>query len=78
MNKILTKEDIFNILSKRFEKDKCKKLSMLPSPFLFKDIEKAAKRIKEAISKREKIAIVGDYDVDGVVSSVIISEFFDD
>ncbi len=78
MAKLLTKEDIFNILSKRFEYDKCKKLSMLPSPFLFKDIKKAAVRIKEAIKKREKIAIVGDYDVDGVVSSAIIGEFFDD
>ena len=78
MAKLLTKEDIFHILSKRFENDKCKKLSMLPSPFLFKDIKKAAIRIKEAIKKGEKIAIVGDYDVDGVVSSAIISEFFDD
>ena len=78
MAKLLTKEDIFHILSKRFENDKCKKLSMLPSPFLFKDIKKAAVRIKEAIKRGEKIAIVGDYDVDGVVSSAIISEFFDD
>ncbi len=78
MDKILTKEDIYNILSKRFKEDRCTKLSMLPPPHLFKDITKAVKRIKKAIDEKEKIAIVGDYDVDGVVSSVIISEFFDD
>ena len=78
MGKKLTQQDIYNILSKRFKNDKYTKLSFLPVPSLFKDIKKAAKRIKEAVIKREKIAIVGDYDVDGVVSLTILSEFFDD
>ncbi len=35
-------------------------------------------RIKQAIHNGEKITVVGDYDVDGVVSSTIMKEFFDD
>ena len=34
--------------------------------------------IKTAIENNEQIAIVGDYDVDGIVSSVVISDFFDE
>ncbi|MBN2964082.1 single-stranded-DNA-specific exonuclease RecJ [Sulfurospirillum sp. T05] len=73
----LTKEAIAEILAARFEEDVCTKLSMIPPPHQFKDIDKAAARIKRAIEAKEPIAIVGDYDVDGVVSSVILSEFFD-
>ncbi|MDR2099245.1 MAG: single-stranded-DNA-specific exonuclease RecJ [Campylobacteraceae bacterium] len=74
----LTKETIREILQKRFENDCHTKLSLIPKPFMFKDMQKAALRIKEAIEKKEKIVIVGDYDVDGVVSSAILAEFFDD
>ena len=78
MYKRIGKEEIREILSKRFESDRCKKLSDIPSPSLFKDMKKATTRIVEAISKKQKIVIVGDYDADGVISSVILSEFFDD
>lgn len=78
MNKILSKEDVRHILSQRFKDDACTCLTQLPKPDGFKDIEKASSRIAEAIKKGERIAIVGDYDVDGVVSSVILSEFLDD
>ena len=74
----LTKHDIKTILSDRFKDDKCLNLSMIPKPSTFKDIKKAAKRVKQAIENSEKIAIVGDYDVDGVTASVIMAEFFDD
>jgi len=74
----LNKEKIKLLLSQRFKDDERSSLSELPSPFLFKDMQKAVDRIKEAINKNQKITIVGDYDVDGVVSSVIITEFFDD
>jgi len=74
----LNKEDIRNILSSRFEKDTCTKLETLPGPQSFKDMDKATKRIAKAIKNDEKIAIAGDYDVDGVVASVILSTFFDD
>lgn len=41
-------------------------------PYLFKDMEKAVKRIFEALEKKEKIIVHGDYDADGVSGSVII------
>ncbi len=77
MHKFLTKEDIKEILSKRFEDDKISSLSSLPSPELFKDIKKATKRVAQAVKNDEKITIVGDYDVDGVVSSYILSDFLE-
>jgi len=74
----LTKKGIRDILSSRFKEDKCTKLEDLPKPNIFKDIDKATQRIVKAIKSGENIAIVGDYDVDGVISSVILSTFFDD
>ncbi|RJR31317.1 single-stranded-DNA-specific exonuclease RecJ [Candidatus Parcubacteria bacterium] len=44
----------------------------LHDPFLFNDMEKAVKRIFTAIKKNEKIVIYGDYDADGVSSTVIV------
>lgn len=41
-------------------------------PFLFKDMEKAVKRIQQAIEKNEKILIHGDYDADGVCSTALL------
>ncbi len=41
-------------------------------PYEMKDIEKAAKILKEKIELKEKIRIIGDYDVDGVISVYII------
>lgn len=43
-------------------------------PFLFNEMEKAVKRIREAKEKGEKIAIYGDYDADGVTATVLLSE----
>ena len=45
---------------------------MLSDPYAFADIEKAASRISDAISAGEKIAIFGDYDCDGVTSTVLL------
>ncbi len=78
MGKALLKEDIQRILQQRFEGDTCSSLGEIPKPDSFKDIDKASLRILEAVEKKQKILIVGDYDVDGVVSSTILSEFFDD
>ncbi len=74
----LTKDDIESILAERFCDDTCTSLSSIPKPSLFKDIKKAASRVKLAIENNEKIVVVGDYDADGVVSSVIMMEFFSD
>jgi single-stranded-DNA-specific exonuclease len=40
--------------------------------YLFKDMRKGINLIARAISKKKKIAVYGDYDVDGVMSTVIL------
>jgi len=52
-------------------------LKDLPHPSAFKDMEKATVRIVSAIRNREKITIIGDYDVDGVTATTIMKNFFD-
>jgi len=74
-NRILTKKDILEILKSRFENDNITSLSKLPHPHTMPNNEKAAKRVSQAIANKEKITIVGDYDVDGVVSATILEEF---
>ena len=49
--------------------------TLLPNPSCLKDMDKAAKRIAEAIIKKEKIGIIGDYDVDGATSSAVMCKF---
>ena len=51
--------------------------SLMPNPFVLKDMEKAAKRIAEAIVKKQKIAIIGDYDVDGATSTSVLRLFLE-
>ena len=75
MSKI-TKEKLFELLKARHENNKYSHLAQIPKPDNFKDIDKATKRIKSALDNKEKITIVGDYDVDGVVSTTIIVDFF--
>ncbi len=48
----------------------------LPDPFLLKDMDKAAKRIVQAMENGETITIFGDYDVDGATSSALLKRFF--
>ncbi len=74
--KIINKNEIKKILASRFEKDLHTKLCDLPLPCCLKDAYKAANRIKEAVEKNEKVAIVGDYDVDGIISCVIMARIF--
>ena len=42
-------------------------------PFLMADMDKAVSRIREAVANGEKIAVYGDYDVDGMTASVILA-----
>ncbi len=44
------------------------------NPFLLPDISQAISRIYKAVLEREKIAVYGDFDVDGVTATVIITE----
>ena len=50
-------------------------LKLLHDPELLPSIEKGVKRVKNAILKNENILIFGDYDTDGIISSVILYNF---
>jgi single-stranded-DNA-specific exonuclease len=48
---------------------------LLPDPARLTDMDAAASRLADAISRREKVAIFGDYDVDGAASSAMLKRF---
>lgn len=50
---------------------------LMPNPSVLKDVEKAAARIADAIVNKQKIAIIGDYDVDGATSSSLLRLFLE-
>ena len=47
----------------------------LCDPFLMKDMAPAAQRVRQAVASGEKIAVFGDYDVDGITATCLLSEF---
>ena len=47
----------------------------LPSPFLLTGMDMAAGRVGVAIQKRERIAVFGDYDVDGITATCLLTDF---
>lgn len=51
--------------------------NLLPDPSVMKDVTKAAGKIAEAIMSGRKIAIIGDYDVDGATSSSVLRLFLE-
>ena len=51
------------------------RLQDLPDPFSMKGMEAAAARIARAVEAGERIACYGDYDVDGVTSTTLLSGF---
>src|ERR1700742_667981 len=46
---------------------------LMPDPFTVTQMETAAKRIADAAARREKVAIFGDYDVDGATSWALLA-----
>lgn len=48
----------------------------LPDPSHLKDMDAAIARLAEAVKHGEKIAVFGDYDVDGATSSALLLRFF--
>ena len=48
------------------------RLTDLPDPFLLPDMDVAVTRLQKAIKNGEKLAIHGDYDVDGITGTVLL------
>jgi single-stranded-DNA-specific exonuclease len=44
----------------------------LPDPSCFQDMDKGAKRLADAVERCEKVAVFGDYDVDGATSAALL------
>lgn len=51
-------------------------LKDLHDPLLMKDMDRAVERVAAALHKRERIAVYGDYDVDGTTSTALLVLFF--
>lgn len=62
---IISEEEIDAYLFSSLERD-------VPHPGLMKDALRAVERILQAIERKEKILICGDYDVDGITSSSLM------
>lgn len=70
--KILNARDIKDISSvKKFFSDEFEEGY---DPYLMYDMQKAVDRINEAIDNEEKILVYGDYDADGITSTVLLVE----
>ena len=50
-------------------------LSELHDPYLMKDMLFAVQRIEQAISRRERVMVYGDYDVDGITAVALVYNF---
>jgi single-stranded-DNA-specific exonuclease len=48
---------------------------LMPDPYSLTDCQPATERLAAAIARREKVAIFGDYDVDGATSSALLYRF---
>jgi single-stranded-DNA-specific exonuclease len=49
--------------------------ALMPDPSILHDMDKAARRLADAIRRQEQIAVFGDYDVDGACSCALLSRF---
>ena len=50
--------------------------NFLPNPKIINDMEKSTIRTLQAISKKNKIGIFGDYDVDGAAATALLANYF--
>lgn len=48
---------------------------LMPDPSVLTDMQVAAARIADAVKQNQRVAIFGDYDVDGAASSALMSKF---
>lgn len=72
---------IATIMAKRgIKKEDAKKffhpqLNDLIDPFLMKDMDAAVERLNEAMGRKERIMVYGDYDVDGCTAVALVYKF---
>lgn len=66
---IVTRSAAEKFLNPDYERD-------VYDPFLMLGMERAVSRIMAAIEARERIAVFGDYDCDGIPGAVILNDFF--
>lgn len=71
----LSKAQIHQLLKSKNSKWDFSSLSSLPHPFSLKDCEQASHFLAQAIANQKQVLVVGDYDVDGIVSSAIMMRF---
>ena len=50
------------------------KLAHLADPFDLPGLKNAVLRISQALAKKEPVLLIGDYDVDGITSTVIVKQ----
>ncbi|MDQ7086255.1 MAG: single-stranded-DNA-specific exonuclease RecJ [Sulfurovum sp.] len=74
----LSLESLESVLQARFDEGGFLGLKDLPHPSTFKDMDKSTQRIVYAITHKQKITIIGDYDVDGVTSTTLMKLFFEE
>jgi single-stranded-DNA-specific exonuclease len=60
-------KDMQLFLEPRYDRD-------LADPMLMTDMDKAIDRIQEAIAHKQKVAVYGDYDIDGITSTALMLE----
>ena len=48
----------------------------LPDPYLMTDMAQAVQRLRIALEKNEKIAVFGDYDVDGITATCLLTDYY--
>jgi single-stranded-DNA-specific exonuclease len=51
---------------------------LLPDPLTIQDMDRAAARLADAVTRRERVAIFGDYDVDGACASALLGGYLRD
>ena len=61
--------------SKKAKKFFRPQLTDLHDPFLMKDMDKAVARLNQALGRKERIMVYGDYDVDGTTAVSLVYKF---
>jgi len=47
----------------------------LPDPFRLRDMDKAVTRVRKAMEEGEKLCVFGDYDVDGITATCLLTDY---